>query len=397
MDKILGITLSESIQNLINYLLDPENPIIYSILFVVFVFVFIIIFFKYFIFPLISKFQKEKELIELQNAKLMALFAELDPDPLIRTKVNGEIIATNLAAKEIFKVDNPIGKNIREFIPKLNLNLQLVTQKLIEIVDGKYFQILLRSNQELGISHLYFRDITEQINNEKKIEEYQIQLKKFSEELQNKIEEERNQISKTLHDGIGQSLSFLRIKLNNFFDKSCVKENKSELEEIISSLEETITELKYISYNLKPRNLESLGLKMAVLQLINDIKTQTGISGDLNFSHENVRFNEKLEINLFRIIQESLNNIVKYSGATTFGIQFTITEKFVRLIISDNGKGFDPEKILKQSGLNGSMGLLNIKERVENFDGNLKIDSQSNQGTVLIIEIPLKKLQYELN
>lgn len=327
----------------------------------------------------------------------MALFAELEPDPLIRINEIGEIIVTNFAAKKIFKDDNLIGKSINELIPNFNLTEQITTQRLIKEIDDKYFLILFRSNKDLGISHLYFRDITEQINNEKKIEEYQILLKKFSEELQDKIEDEKNQISKTLHDGIGQRLSFLRIKLTNFLDKFCMNENKKELETIISSLEETIAELKYISYDLKPRNLESMGLKMAILQLINDIKSQTGISGDLNFSDDNVRFDEKLEINLFRIVQESLNNIIKYSDATFFGIQFINTNKFVRLIISDNGKGFNPEIVLKRSGLNGGMGLLNIKERVESFGGNLKIDSQSNQGTVLIIEIPLKNLQYELN
>ncbi|MDF1611326.1 sensor histidine kinase [Stygiobacter electus] len=389
--------MSESIQNLFNYLFNPKNPIISSIVFVVFIFAFITIFFKYFVFPLISRFQKEKELLELRNAKLMALFAELEPDPLIRINEIGEIIVTNFAAKKIFKDDNLIGKNIIDLIPNFNLTEQITTQRLIKEIDDKYFLILFRSNKDLGISHLYFRDITEQINNEKKIEEYQIQLKKFSEELQDKIEDEKNQISKTLHDGIGQRLSFLRIKLTNFLDKFCMNENKKELETIISSLEETIAELKYISYDLKPRNLESMGLKMAILQLINDIKSQTGISGDLNFSDDNVRFDEKLEINLFRIVQESLNNIIKYSDATFFGIQFINTNKFVRLIISDNGKGFNPEIVLKRSGLNGGMGLLNIKERVESFGGNLKIDSQSNQGTVLIIEIPLKNLQYELN
>ncbi len=397
MDKILGIALSESIQNLINYLLDPENPIFFSILFVVFIFVFIIIFFKHFIFPLISKFQKEKELIELKSAKLMALFAELDPDPLLRINLNGEIIATNLAAKEVLKNENLIGENIKDIFPSINLRDYPLQQRLIQKFDDEYFLILLRSNEELGISHLYFRNITEQINNEKKIKKYHYLLKKFSEELQNKIEEERNLISKTLHDGVGQSLSFLRIKLINLLDKYSIIENKYELETIISSLEETIKELKNISYNLKPRNLKSMGLKMAILQLINDITSQTGITGNLNFSDENVRFDDKLEINLFRIVQESLNNIVKYSEATNFTIQFIKTNKIVRLIISDNGKGFNPEIVLKKSGMNGGMGLLNIKERVESFGGNLKIDSQSNQGTVLIIEIPLKKLQYELN
>ncbi|MCX7875287.1 MAG: ATP-binding protein [Melioribacteraceae bacterium] len=393
--------MTESIQNLIDYIFNVENPIVSSILFVTTIFVFIIIFFKYFVFPFISRFQKEKEQLELKNAKLMALFAELDPDPLIRIDINGNVIISNLAAKKILSNEKIIGKNIKDIFPKLDFKFDLTgnnsSQKKVHKIGNKYFLILLRSDSELKISHLYFRDITEQVHNEKKIDTYQKQLKKFSEDLQNKIEEERNQISKTLHDGVGQSLSLLRIKLNNYHDKFCNSNSNDDLIEIINSLEETIAELKRISYSLKPRNLEAMGLKMAISQLIDEITIQTGIKGDLNFSDDNTRFDERIEINLFRIVQESLNNIVKYSKATNFAIQLISGKNFIRLIISDNGIGFNPEKVLKRSGLNGGMGLLNIKERVDSIGGTLKIDSQDKNGTVIIIELPNKILQYETN
>lgn len=396
-----GNKMDKSIKELINYLFQKENPIFISLLFVLFIFSLIIFFFKYLVFPFISKFKKEKELIELKNAKLMSLFAELDPDPLIRIDLTGKIIISNLSAKKVLNDNNLDGKNIVTIFPTIEKQFSQINFdapiKFIEKINNKYFLILIRSDKELQISQLYFRDITERIENEKKIEDYQKQLKKLSEELQNKIEDERNQISKTLHDSIGQNLSLLRIKIKNFQEKYCELNNKSELNEISNSLEETINELKQISYGLKPRNLESMGLKVALIQLINEISHNSGIEGEFNFPNDEIRFDEKLEINIYRIVQESLNNIVKYSNASKFGVELLFFNNKLRLIISDNGKGFKTETILKRSGINGGMGLLNIKERVESFRGNLKIESSNNNGTIIIIEIPIKILQNELN
>ncbi|MBI5807903.1 MAG: hypothetical protein HZA74_05835 [Ignavibacteriales bacterium] len=389
----------ESLNKLLNYFFHIENPVLAAVLFVAFVLSFIVIVFKYLVFPLANKFEKEKELIELRSAKLMSLFAQLDPDPLIRINNAGTILVSNYALKDIFKDENFLGRNINEFLPDLNLplgdNFTSTTMKFVKKINDKYFLILYRSNAELNIGHLYFRDITEQKEAEEKLFSYQKQLKKFSEELQNKIEEERNQISKTLHDSIGQSLSLLRIKLNSCKEDAVEPKQKKEYEEFISTIEEIITELKSISHTLKPRALESMGLKMAITHLINDISEGTGIIGELNFADEDLRYDEKLEINLFRIVQESLNNILKYAQATKFGVQLINSKNSIRLIISDNGKGFNPEEVLKNSGLNGGMGLLNIKERVESFGGNLKIDSNENDGTILIIEIPIKNYEYE--
>lgn len=389
----------ESLNKLLNYFFHIENPVLAAVLFVAFVLSFIVIVFKYLVFPLANKFEKEKELIELRSAKLMSLFAQLDPDPLIRINNAGTILVSNYALKDIFNDENFLGRNINEFLPDLNLplgdNFTSTTMKFVKKINDKYFLILYRSNAELNIGHLYFRDITEQKEAEEKLYSYQKQLKKFSEELQNKIEEERNQISKTLHDSIGQSLSLLRIKLNSCKEDAVEPMQKKEYEEFISTIEEIITELKSISHSLKPRALESMGLKMAITHLINDIYEGTGIIGELNFADEDLRYDEKLEINLFRIVQESLNNILKYAQATKFGVQLINSKNSIRLIISDNGKGFNPEEVLKNSGLNGGMGLLNIKERVESFGGNLKIDSNEKDGTILIIEIPIKNYEYE--
>lgn len=389
----------ESLNKLLNYFFHIENPVLAAVLFVAFVLSFIVIVFKYLVFPLANKFEKEKELIELRSAKLMSLFAQLDPDPLIRINNAGTILVSNYALKDIFNDENFLGRNINEFLPDLNLplgdNFTSTTMKFVKKINNKYFLILYRSNAELNIGHLYFRDITEQKEAEEKLFSYQKQLKKFSEELQNKIEEERNQISKTLHDSIGQSLSLLRIKLNSCKEDAVEPKQKKEYEEFISTIEEIITELKSISHSLKPRALESMGLKMAITHLINDISEGTGIIGELNFADEDLRYDEKLEINLFRIVQESLNNILKYAQATKFGVQLINSKNSIRLIISDNGKGFNPEEVLKNSGLNGGMGLLNIKERVESFGGNLKIDSNEKDGTILIIEIPIKNYEYE--
>lgn len=389
----------QGVGNLIKYLIDIQNPIYLSVIVVVCIFIFILLLLKYSINPTLDKFKKEKERIELESAKLMALFAELDPDPVIRMDLNGKILVSNKAASKLFSEFNFIGKNINEFLPQLNLQAKdnfKTTKTFTEKIGKKYYLILFRSDAQMNLAQLYFRNITEQKENEQKLANYQKQLKTFSEKLQEAIEKERDHIAKSLHDGIGQSLSLMRINLNKSIEQTNDNFQANYYKKLMENLEDIINELKSISYTLKPRNLEAMGLRIAVTTLVEKICSETGIRGEFNMTDEEARFDDKIEINIYRIIQEALNNTIKYSLATNFSIQLISSNKFIRLIISDNGIGFQHDEIMNQSGFDGGMGLINIKERVESFGGVLKIDSNQKSGTLIVAEIPLKRKEYEL-
>lgn len=388
-------------EQIFNSLRDPQNPLYISLLAVIALFGTIYFFYKYGIIPINERFKKEKESLELKSAKMMALFAQLDPDPVIRLNQSGEIVETNEATKLVFANSEIVGKKISDLIPTLQLPGNSIitneTRTITQKIGNKYFSILYRGESSLNLAQLYFRDITELKNYEEKLLNYQIKLKNLSEHLHDLIEEERRRISSGLHDGIGQSLSLLRIKLLKLKEKSDKSSETVYFEEMVNSLEDTIRELKEITYSLKPRLLEEMGLISAIRNLVNKVNKETGISGELNAIGEEIRFDEKLEITLFRIVQEAINNIIKYSKATEYSIQFIYDETTIRLIVTDNGIGFDVISTLRGQG--PGMGLINMKERVENYNGSFKLDSFINNGTMLVAEIPIKfeKAWHSLN
>lgn|GEM_PF-475628 len=388
-------------EQIFNSLRDPQNPLYISLLAVIALFGTIYFFYKYGIIPINERFKKEKESLELKSAKMMALFAQLDPDPVIRLNQFGEILETNEATKLVFANSEIVGRKISDLIPTLQLPENSIitneTKTITQKIGNKYFSILYRGESSLNLAQLYFRDITELKNYEERLLNYQIKLKSLSEHLHDLIEEERRRISSGLHDGIGQSLSLLRIKLLKLKETSNNQSEFGSFEEMVSNLEDTIRELKEITYSLKPRLLEEMGLISAIRNLVNKVGKEAGINGELNAVGDEIRFDEKLEITIFRIVQEAVNNIIKYSKATEYSIQLIYDEASFRLIVTDNGIGFDVISILRGQG--SGMGLINMKERVESYNGKFKLDSFINNGTMLVAEIPIKfeKAWHSLN
>ena len=386
--------MSSGINQIIRTLSNPQNPIYISILIVLFIWAIVYFVYKYGIDPAYEIFKKEKENLELKSAKLMAQFAELDPDPVIRIDPSGHILETNQAAKNVFMDENIKGKNIIEVLPELNFQARnhiiSETKTSTHKIGMRYYSILYRGDKELQIAQLYFRDTTEAKEYEEKLLNYQTRLKTLSESLQDLIEQERRKIARGLHDGIGQNLSFLRIKFLRMKDKAD-NDTSIFIQDSVESIEDIIQELKNISHSLKPRTLEEMGLQIAIKNMIDKVREETEIYGELNMSDEDIRFDEKIEINLYRIVQEALNNLVKYSGASNFSVQLVNSSKLIRLIITDNGIGFEVTEVLSGKLNKKGMGLLNIKERVESLCGILKIDSSPGNGTMLVVEIPVKE------
>lgn len=396
--KILVLLWPLKLEELLKTLEDPTNPIYLSIFFVAIFFFVIFLFYKYLINPSISQYKEEKESIELKSAKLMALFAELDPDPVIRIDLEGTIIETNKAAEEVLSQQNLKGKKINKSLPFIDFDLEEAitnnkTKVFTKKINERFFSILFRGELNLNIAQIYFRDITELKTFEEKLIESQNKLRELSDHLQDLIEKERQKIAWGLHDSIGQSLSMLRIRLLRLSENSDLQKYNGSFHNLISTLEEAISELKDISYSLKPKMLEEMGLGIALKHLINKVSEETGMRGEITVIDDEIRLDNKLEISFYRIAQEAINNILKYSFATNFSLQLLITKNIIRIIVSDNGIGFEADQILFGKKSSPGMGLLNIKERVESFHGKFKIDSAPGKGTMLVAEIPLKNEQ----
>jgi len=196
-------------------------------------------------------------------------------------------------------------------------------------------------------------------------------------------EDERKRVSRELHDGLGQMLSAARLNLGSLENKN--GHDSQELKKALSMIDESCIEVRNISHDLMPALLVKSGLIAAVEELA--IKTR--ISGKLEIyvdqDDQKEQISQEVEINIFRIIQELLNNIIKYAEATEVHIQFQQEYNQFSLLIEDNGKGFD-NNLLQLSKGNG---WYNIQSRLDLIHGTIEIDSQPGNGTVVHIGVPL--------
>jgi two-component system, NarL family, sensor kinase len=190
-------------------------------------------------------------------------------------------------------------------------------------------------------------------------------------------EEERNLIAAELHDGLGQSLASVRMRLSK----------ESIDSDTLDALDKSCVELREISHNLMPSNLMRSGIVTALHELSDRINKADKLHVRIDSDPEIPVISSNAAIHLFRIIQELLTNIIKYADATEATIQLMADEGSYSIMVEDNGKGFDKNKLAKSSG----NGWYNIQSRLTILGGTVEIDSSPGRGTVITIAIPLNK------
>jgi two-component system NarL family sensor kinase len=199
-------------------------------------------------------------------------------------------------------------------------------------------------------------------------------------------EKERGRMSRDLHDGLGGMLSGIKLKLTNMKGNYVInQENADQFDHAINLLDTSINELRRVAHNMMPEALIKFGLKDALQDFCDQISTNKNLSLRFNFFGEHKRFENSLEIALYRIAQELVNNALKHAKATEIIVQVVQEDNRIHLTVMDNGQGFDQSKIndLKSSGLQ------NIKARVESFNGHIDIDSIPGKGTEIGVEFKI--------
>lgn len=195
-------------------------------------------------------------------------------------------------------------------------------------------------------------------------------------------ENERSRISKELHDGIGQQISALSMNLQ-FLKRS--KDNdvlKEGLNTISQQLKQSAEDVRDISHQMMPRVLVENGLIDAVDLLLAQSFKNSDVKHELVVKPESFMINKKIEISLYRILQELVNNIVKHSGASQVSVQLIKNDHNVTMTVRDNGVGI-------RSGKSSGHGMQNIQSRIDMFKGKFKIENLN--GTFASINIPLAK------
>ena len=390
--------MNNELHNYFDLLKDFNNPIYYSIVLGFILVLLLYINYYRFYLPAKKRHILEKKELKLKNRELeirknqlefdhLKIFAELsdtDPNAIIRINKDGSIIYKNIYANEIFGHIH----TLYELLPGYNDSLISIIDSGSKIQDKfkwekKYFMYYLRGISSLEIAQVTFFDLTSKMIYAKKLSDQKNKYKSLSLYLQNNLEKEKQRIGMELHDTICQDLHLVKLKISNSLNDDT--DYKKKICEIDTVLDDTLSELRNIMFDLKPKIIDDIGLFNAVQVLAENVSKIKKIDGSIDYLGEIQKFDPDTDIYIFRIIQESLNNIIKHSEATEFNIQFIYSDNYLMIIVSDNGHGFDTN-IIKHTQSNG---LMNMSERVKALNGTMSIDSSKN-GTLLKLKIPYK-------
>ena len=205
-------------------------------------------------------------------------------------------------------------------------------------------------------------------------------------------EEERRRIAREIHDGLGQLLTAIKFNLEILEDSLLTTpDEKNRIDDMKKLLDDVMKEARELSYNLMPSVLEDFGLIPAVQLLCEQFSRQTGIQVQFLPHGGDDRFGADLEISIYRIVQEALTNIQKHASATSVELQIIASANSVRMTVEDNGKGFAAQKIIRRQRDRNGIGLASMRERTSLLGGTFTIESVLQHGTLLCVEIPIKK------
>ncbi len=217
-------------------------------------------------------------------------------------------------------------------------------------------------------------------------------LKRFSRRLLSIREEEKKKLSNSLHDEIGSMTVALVLSLGIVEEE--VKDNNVQgtlnaVNQTKNLFKESVEKLKIITKDLRPLNMDIMGLSSALKQHFLNIEEQAKIKIDFSENIDEKKLNDEIVIVLYRVNQEAVNNIVKHAGAKKIKISLLFKGDTIHLTIRDDGKGFDVEKMLQKTE---GFGLRGMREWIESSEGTFAITSEPKKGTVISATIPNKQL-----
>jgi|GEM_PF-3150576 len=291
-----------------------------------------------------------------------------------------------------------------------NLHASAVTRDHIDSLETEFLQIgvgIVALSIIISVLIYYYvsRTFWIYVENIKSAEEQKENLLHLLQERQKKIEQlvvnmssieedQRKRFAQELHDAIGHGLTVAKFHVDSA--KAELDRNPAQardhLEKSLSTIQESLTETKRISYDMRPMLLDDLGLVAAVKQLITDFERRTGIKVQKDFAILSGRLKSIAEITIYRIVQEAFSNIEKHSNAKKVLFQMLVRDEGVLVLsITDDGKGFDVGDVVM--GKNSRLGLRNILERGELIGGTVLIESRPGQGCEINIEMPIQTMK----
>ncbi len=281
----------------------------------------------------------------------------------------------------------------------VSLGVQAVTdpiQNLLlqirQVTAGDYgAKVSLGRIKEIKEVGMAFNEMVEQIR------KYRAGLRQYLADITETQEEERKRIARELHDDTVQSLIAIgqRIELLKGLVDDPV-EARTRLSELRVMVTGTVDSVRQFSRDLRPLALEDLGLVAAMQYLVNQLAQSEGIKVSFVVEGQANSLPTDMEVAIYRILQETLNNIKKHAQATEVSVSAEFTEKEIVLTVQDNGRGFEVPETLTDFASSGSFGIMGLQERAELFGGSLTLQSQSYEGTTVRLVMPRHTIDLSL-
>ena len=237
------------------------------------------------------------------------------------------------------------------------------------------------------------QDVTERKQAENELERYRSQLERFSERLENTLDEERKRISRELHDELGQLLTVLKFDLSWLASNSKMKDKQlsDKLESMEGTMSQALASVKRISKELRPPQLDALGIIGAIQLDLNQMERKVGLTTHLEIEPAEFLLDKQLSIAIYRVCNEVLTNVVRHARAKSVSIILTKTHDAVDLKVQDDGQGITKRELEGTK----SLGIVGMRERVRQWQGTLTINGSKGKGTTVTAHFLLKRNSLE--
>jgi len=265
---------------------------------------------------------------------------------------------------------------------ELRLTKRDGTEAIVELVPS----LITRGEQPIGV-HAIVRDVTEQRRMQENLRFYLSQVLKAQEA-------ERVRIARELHDDTAQALTGLSRRLDMLVDtlassgSQLPQEIPKRLEELREQSDGILEGVRRFSRDLRPSVLDDLGLLPALKWLATALEEQHGIAANIRVLGEQHRLPDEVELALFRIAQEALNNVGKHSDASAVELTVDFRGGGITMIVADNGKGIDLPPGTSDLAASGKLGMIGMQERARLLGGTLAVHSEPGAGTSVVVTVP---------
>ncbi len=348
---------------------------------------------------LISNNEYLEKKVESRTKEVNDIISQ-SPYPKAICNKDGNIIQTNDAWLKLFKSNKPFTNILDSNHTEDKEIIHLISKVLKKGGNYKSKSVYFEELDKMMVLSVYdvkningninkviinYEDVTDHMHRIETENELKMQ-KIISKSMFDFLESERKRVSKELHDQIGQKLMLTKLNLEIINSK---EPNFVNTDEIIKLVVNINKDIKDIVYSLHPAELENYGLVEALKSMIRRCSKAADFKPTINIFGKYVPLKKETELEIYRIIQEIVNNICKHSKAKEANFELHFSEDSFSGIISDNGKGFDFKKYEKNFNKLKSYGLISIRERVKILGGSLEINSKIGLGTKVYIEIPL--------